>query len=77
MKIQIKDGEKRLDGWYKDDRTGAIQCSDKAKYEQYMKQYRAEQKKELDLATLQNDVSGLKSELDEIKSLLLTLTKQS
>ena len=42
-----------------------------------MKQYRAEQKKELDLATLQNDVSGLKSELDEIKSLLLTLTKQS
>ena len=44
MKIPIKDGEKRLEGWYKDDRTGAIQCSDKAKYEQYMKQYRAEQK---------------------------------
>ena len=41
MKIPIKDGEKRLEGWYKDDRTGAIQCSDKAKYEQYMKQYRA------------------------------------
>ena len=71
MKVPIKD----LDGWYKDDRTGAFQCSDSSKYEQYMKQHRAGLKKENDFTTLQNDVSGLKSELDEIKSLLLTLTK--
>ena len=73
MKIPIKDGEKRLEGWYKDDRTGAIQCSDKAKYEQYMKQHRAGLKKENDFTTLQNDVSLLKSDMSEIKSLLLKL----
>ena len=42
MKVPIKDH----DGWYKDEKSGAIQCADQKKYETYMKQYRASQEKE-------------------------------
>ncbi len=73
MKIPIKD----LDGWYKDDENGSVQCSDDAKYNQYMAAHRAEQKKKEEFQTLQNDVSGLKSDMSEIKSLLLTLADKS
>ena len=37
--------------------------------------WQAEKAKEKQMDTLQNEVSGLKSELGEIKSLLLTLAK--
>lgn len=73
MKVPIKD----LDGWFKDDENGSVQCSDNAKYNAYMASYRAEQRKKEDFETLQNDVSGLKSEIGEIKSLLLTLADKS
>jgi|TARA_B100000085_G_scaffold151501_1_gene137648 hypothetical protein len=71
MKVPIKDH----DGWYKDEKSGAIQCADQKKYETYMKQYRASQEKEKAVSTLQNEVSELKSELGDIKSLLLTLVQ--
>tara|TARA_B100001250_G_scaffold7359_1_gene6183 strand:- start:1865 stop:2086 length:222 start_codon:yes stop_codon:yes gene_type:complete len=73
MKVPIKD----LDGWFKDDANGSVQCSDDAKYKQYMAAYKAEQKEKEEFQTLQNDVSGLKSEIGEIKSLLLTLADKS
>ena len=40
-----------------------------------MKAYRAEQAKEKEFQTLQGDVSVLKSEMSDIKSLLLTLVQ--
>ena len=38
-----------------------------------MKGYRADQRKEKDFGSLQNEVSELKSEMSEIKALLLQL----
>tara|TARA_R100001509_G_scaffold112908_1_gene68329 strand:- start:1 stop:225 length:225 start_codon:yes stop_codon:yes gene_type:complete len=71
MKVAVEDCE----GWYKDDITGAIQCADTKKYNDYMRNYRARKQKDRDFDTLQNEVSELKSELGDIKSLLLTLVK--
>ena len=71
MKVAVQDCE----GWYKDDITGAIQCADTKKYNDYMRSYRARKRKDRDFDTLQNEVSELKSELGDIKSLLLTLVK--
>ena len=71
MKVAVVDCE----GWYKDDITGAVQCADTKKYNDYMRNYRARKQKDRDFDTLQNEVSELKSELGDIKSLLLTLVK--
>lgn len=75
MKVAIEDCE----GWYKDDITGAVQCADTKKYNDYMRNYRATQKQEQEskekVTTLQKEVSELKSEMGEIKSLLLTLVQ--
>jgi len=71
MKVAVQDCE----GWYKDDITGAVQCADTKKYNDYMRSYRARKRKDRDFDTLQNEVSELKSELGDIKSLLLTLVK--
>jgi|TARA_B100000287_G_C20616564_1_gene774231 hypothetical protein len=71
MKVAVENCE----GWYKDDITGAVQCADTKKYNDYMRNYRARKQKDRDFDTLQNEVSELKSELGDIKSLLLTLVK--
>ena len=57
--------------------TVSIQMDNSTKYETYMKQYRASQQKEKMVETLQTEVSELKSELGDIKSLLLTLVQNS
>jgi|TARA_B100000085_G_C18225691_1_gene383711 hypothetical protein len=72
MKIPVKDCE----GWFKDEHTGAVQCADTKQYNEYMRNYRARKKKEQDFDTLQNEVSELKSEMGDIKSLLLTLVQK-
>lgn len=63
------------DGWIKNVKTGSIQCADTIKYEKYMKAYYEEQKKKQEMESLQDDVSTLKSEMGEIKSILLTLVQ--
>ena len=64
------------EGWYKDD-SGAVQSADKMKYEKFMKNYNAEIEKEKQFIALQTDCSELKSEMDEIKSLLKTLADKT
>lgn len=71
MKVPIKDKE----GWYKDSRTGSIECANQSTYQKYMAAYKAEQEEKKKMETLQNEVSGLKSDMSEIKSLLLTLVQ--
>ena len=61
--------------WFRDSDSGSLICSNRSEYEKYMKAYNAEQKKEKQIETLQNEVSGLKSEMSDIKSLLLTLVQ--
>ncbi|AFB15366.1 gp106 [Synechococcus phage S-RIM8 A.HR3] len=70
-KLPVKDN----DGWFKDTQSGSFDNADKARYEKYMATYRARQKEEDEKKALQNDVSQLKSEMSEIKSLLLTLVQ--
>ena len=65
------------DTWYRDSKTGSLSCADENTYEKYMKNYRAAQDKEKQMETLQTEVSELKSDMSEIKSLLLTLVQKS
>ena len=69
--LPIKD----KDGWWKDTTSGSIESADKAAYEKYMKSYNADQVARAKQMALQNDVSELKSEMSDIKSLLLTLVQ--
>ena len=63
--------------WYRDSQSGSFDCADESTYEKYMKAYQAEKKAKEDFSTLQNEVNGLKSDMSEIKSLLLTLVQKS
>ena len=63
--------------WFRDSQSGSFDCADESTYEKYMKAYQAEKKAKEDFTTLQNEVNGLKSDMSEIKSLLLTLVQKS
>lgn len=73
MKIPIEEAE----GWFKDSRSGAIDCGSKTEYEKYMAGVRAEEEERRKMETLQNEVSELKSDMSDIKSLLLTLVQNT
>ena len=68
---------KDLQNWFRDSQSGSFDCADESTYEKYMKAYQAEKKAKQDFSTLQNEVNGLKSDMSEIKSLLLTLVQKS
>ena len=63
--------------WFRDSQSGSFDCADESTYEKYMKAYQAEKKAKQDFSTLQNEVNGLKSDMSEIKSLLLTLVQKT
>ena len=63
--------------WFRDSQSGSFDCADESTYEKYMKAYQAEKKAKQDFSTLQNEVNGVKSDMSEIKSLLLTLVQKS
>ena len=55
--------------------SGAFEFTDSNEYSEYMKKYNSRQKQAQTQKALQEDVSALKSEMSEIKSLLLTLVQ--
>ena len=63
--------------WFRDSKSGSFNCADEYTYQKYMKAYQAEKKAKEDFTTLQNEVNGLKSDMSEIKSLLLTLVQKT
>ena len=63
--------------WFRDSKSGSFNCADESTYQKYMKAYQAEEKAKEDFTTLQNEVNGLKSDMSEIKSLLLTLVQKT
>ncbi len=63
--------------WFRDPSSGSLTCANKREYDNYMRGYIAEQKEKEEFQALQNDVSALKSELGDIKSLLLTLVQKN
>ncbi len=67
--IPVQEAEK----WFRDSTTGSLSCADQDTYKKYMAARKSEEVKKQQFETLQNDVSLLKSDMSEIKSLLLKL----
>ena len=70
-KLPVKDQE----GWFRNSHSGSFDNIDNSRYQKYMAAYKAKQKEEEQRASLQKDVSELKSEMSELKALLLTLVQ--
>ncbi|BCV00540.1 MAG: hypothetical protein CM15mV36_0300 [Caudoviricetes sp.] len=68
---------KGQENWFRDSQSGSFDCADEDTYTKYMKAHAAEKKAEGRFSTLQNEVDGLKSDMSEIKSLLLTLVQKT
>ena len=64
------------DGWFRDPDSHAIVNCNKSQYEQYMASYNKREKKEKSFNTLQNDVDALKSDISDMKSMLLQLVEK-
>jgi len=63
------------DQWRMDEESGSIELVSKTEYEKYMLRIESEKRKKEQEKALQNDVDVLKSEMSDIKSLLLTLVQ--
>ena len=64
------------EGWFRDHESHAIVNCNKSQYEQYMASYNKREKKEESFNTLQNDVELLKSDISDMKSMLLQLVEK-
>ena len=65
------------DGWYRDPASNAVVNCNKSQYDQYMASYNKREKKEQSFNTLQNDVELLKSDISDMKSMLLQLVEKN
>jgi len=63
------------EGWYRDPSSNAIINGNASEYDKYMATFNARQIKKIHEEALQKEVSDLKSEMGDIKSLLLTLVQ--
>lgn len=61
-------------GYYRDIDSNAIVYRDDNEYDKYMQSYNERQRKKQEFVSLQDEVSGLKSEISEVKNLLSALT---
>ena len=64
------------EGWFRDPDSHAIVNCNKSQYDQYMASYNKREKKEKSFNTLQNDVDALKSDISDMKSMLLQLVEK-
>ena len=64
------------EGWFRDPASHAIVNCNKSQYEQYMASYNKRENKEKAFTTLQKEVSGLKSDISDMKSMLLQLVEK-
>lgn len=62
---------------YRDIESGAIINDNTYEYESYMKSYQMRQNKSQKIDIIENELQDLKSELNEIKNLLLKLNERS
>ena len=65
------------EGWFRDPESHAVVNCIKSQYEQYMASYNKREKKEKSFNTLQNDVDALKSDISDMKSMLLKLVEKN
>lgn len=64
-------------GLYRDLTSGAIINDSSYEYETYMKNYQMRQNKSHRIDKIEEDLNSLKSDIDEIKSLLLKLNERT
>ena len=62
---------------YRDLHSGAIINENQLNYDLYMQQYQSRQIKSQRIDNIENDLNNLKSEIGEIKSLLLKLNERT
>tara|TARA_B100001250_G_C19456612_1_gene638344 strand:- start:240 stop:509 length:270 start_codon:yes stop_codon:yes gene_type:complete len=67
----------KKDGWFRDPASNAVVNCNKTQYEQYMASYNKRQKKEDQFNTLQTDVDALKSDISDMKNMLLQLVEKN
>ena len=65
------------EGWFRDPDSHAIVNCNKSQYDQYMASYNKRENKEKAFTTLQKEVSGLKSDISDMKSMLLQLVEKN
>ena len=63
------------EGWFRDPSSNAIVNGNQSDCDKYMASYNRRQREKSEKEALQNEVSQLKSEMSDIKSLLLTLVQ--
>ena len=63
------------EGWFRDPSTNAIVNGNRSEYDKYMASYNKRQRETIEKDTLQKEVSDLKSEMRDLKTLLLTLVQ--
>jgi hypothetical protein len=64
-------------GLYRDTTSGAIINDNTYEYESYMRNYQMRQKKTERVDRIEEDLNSLKSQISEIKSLLLKLNERT
>ena len=63
-------------GFYRDTESNAIVMTNGDEYSKYMQSFNERQRKKTEFTSLQNQVNALKSDVTDIKSLLLQLVKE-
>jgi len=64
-------------GWFRDPDSNAIVICNKSAYDQYMASYNKREKKEKQFTSLQTDVDALKSDISDMKNMLLKLVEKN
>ena len=65
------------EGWFRDPDSHAIVNCNKSQYDQYMASYNKREKKEKQFTSLQTDVDALKSDISDMKNMLLKLVEKN
>ena len=65
------------DGWFRDPDSHAIVNCNKSQYDQYMASFNKREKKEKQFTSLQTDVDALKSDISDMKNMLLQLVEKN
>ena len=65
------------DGWYRDPASNAVVNCNKSQYDQYMASYNKREKKENQFTSLQTDVDALKSDISDMKNMLLKFLEKN
>ena len=65
------------DGWYRDPASNAVVNCNKSQYDQYMASYNKREKKEKQFTSLHTDVDALKSDISDMKNMLLKFLEKN